>query len=301
VLHVTNGDVVARLVREAGLPGSIIPWQDVLHEGPVPARLSAEELRDVRARFLEERGWASYEVAYSLFAARDRAIASVGESEEIVLWFECDLFDQLQLVQVVDRLGGRRASIADLGVPRKLDFLKIYSRFERRERLEPAQRDVGRQAWRAFVSPDPGTLEELARLREQPLPHLGQALRRLLEEYPWTTDGLARSERNLLEAVRSGARTLEEALEAQAELEEAPFLGDSALAHRIERLCGAPAPLLARRGLGLALTPAGRAVLAGEADHVALNGIDRWIGGVHLRGREAAWRWDPERARLRAA
>jgi hypothetical protein len=24
---------------------------------------------------------------------------------------------------------------------------------------------------------------------------------------------------------------------------------------------------------------------------VNLNGIDRWIGGVHLRGRETSWRW----------
>jgi hypothetical protein len=25
---------------------------------------------------------------------------------------------------------------------------------------------------------------------------------------------------------------------------------------------------------------------------VALNAIDRWIGGVHLRGEDARWRWD---------
>jgi hypothetical protein len=33
-------------------------------------------------------------------------------------------------------------------------------------------------------------------------------------------------------------------------------------------------------------------VLAGGVDQVALNGIDRWIGGVHLRGRHVQWRWD---------
>ena len=42
----------------------------------------------------------------------------------------------------------------------------------------------------------------------------------------------------------------------------------------------------------MALTDAGPRVLAGDADHVALNGIDRWIGGVHLPGREVPWRWD---------
>jgi hypothetical protein len=40
------------------------------------------------------------------------------------------------------------------------------------------------------------------------------------------------------------------------------------------------------------LTAAGRRVLDGDEDHVALNGIDRWIGGVHLVGREVPWRWD---------
>ena len=36
----------------------------------------------------------------------------------------------------------------------------------------------------------------------------------------------------------------------------------------------------------------GARVLAGGVDQVALNGIDRWIGGVHLYGRQVPWRWD---------
>jgi hypothetical protein len=41
----------------------------------------------------------------------------------------------------------------------------------------------------------------------------------------------------------------------------------------------------------LKLTDVGRRVLAGRADHVTLNGVDRWIGGVHLRGHRVRWRW----------
>ena len=40
------------------------------------------------------------------------------------------------------------------------------------------------------------------------------------------------------------------------------------------------------------LTDAGARVLAGEGDQIALNGIDRWIGGVHLQGHHVPWRWD---------
>jgi hypothetical protein len=71
-----------------------------------------------------------------------------------------------------------------------------------------------------------------------------------------------------------------------------PFLGDTWAFDAIRGFARAPVPLLENgRGRPLRLTAAGRDVLAGAADHVALNGIDRWIGGVHLQGHEAAWRW----------
>ncbi len=48
----------------------------------------------------------------------------------------------------------------------------------------------------------------------------------------------------------------------------------------------------------LHLTDAGRAVLAGEADHLELNGIDLWRGGVRLHRDEYVWRWDEASQRL---
>jgi hypothetical protein len=40
------------------------------------------------------------------------------------------------------------------------------------------------------------------------------------------------------------------------------------------------------------LTDVGGQVLAAAADHVAVNCIDRWIGGMHLHGDHAEWRFD---------
>jgi hypothetical protein len=42
------------------------------------------------------------------------------------------------------------------------------------------------------------------------------------------------------------------------------------------------------------VTDAGRDVLSGRADLLWINGMDRWIGGVHLSGREVPWRWDAD-------
>lgn len=40
------------------------------------------------------------------------------------------------------------------------------------------------------------------------------------------------------------------------------------------------------------ISDAGLRVLEGRDDHIRVNRIDRWIGGVHLKGTEAAWRWN---------
>jgi len=50
----------------------------------------------------------------------------------------------------------------------------------------------------------------------------------------------------------------------------------------------------------VSITEAGLRVLRGREDYIKSNGIDRWLGGVHLCGAEAVWRWDREASRLTA-
>ena len=42
----------------------------------------------------------------------------------------------------------------------------------------------------------------------------------------------------------------------------------------------------------VSVTDTGRAVLAGHLDRIAVCGIDRWLGGVHLHSGGVLWRWD---------
>jgi hypothetical protein len=90
-------------------------------------------------------------------------------------------------------------------------------------------------------------------------------------------------------------------------MEERVFMGDLSFARAVRTLAAAGLPLveldppgehvpLARQAV--ALTALGRQVLAAHADHARLNGVDRWIGGVHLRGRNPAWRWDADRGAI---
>ncbi len=48
----------------------------------------------------------------------------------------------------------------------------------------------------------------------------------------------------------------------------------------------------------IALTDFGGKVLGDQADAITFNGIDRWIGGVHLEGQQCPWRWSEAEQKL---
>src|SRR5262245_41304414 len=54
MLHFTHRDSVGSGRHPSGLSGEALAWQDVLHDGPVTAGRSLDELRPLRARFLAD-------------------------------------------------------------------------------------------------------------------------------------------------------------------------------------------------------------------------------------------------------
>ena len=75
MLHVTNGDSAVNPIREATRSNDVLPWRDVLHEGPTPADLTLEKMSDVRSRFLADCGWAKYKDIRREMGGRDAALA----------------------------------------------------------------------------------------------------------------------------------------------------------------------------------------------------------------------------------
>jgi hypothetical protein len=319
VLHVTNGDSTVEIMRRAHVVGDIVPWRDVLHEGPVPA-LGPAELRPLRAQYLATIGplpraerssplrSGAAEIEATLRERDERLAAAVEAGERVVLWLEHDLYDQLQLLQILAGLPDRpvgvelicvgsfpgRPGFAGLG---ELDPDELASLWPLRAPVTNEHIRAARAAWDVFRDTDPRGLARAAATPDARLPFLAPALRRLLEELPGARDGLSRTERQLLAAVAAGARTREQAFVEAIANEEAPFLGDTIAFERLEELGGGPQPLVSSDG-GLALTGAGADVLAGRADRVALIGLDRRLGGLHLRAGDALWRWDGERSAL---
>ncbi len=309
-LHVTNGDSVAGSLGESGIEGTVLPWRDVLHEGPVSEDPSDDELRVVRARFIADQGWGEYDEVLADFEQRDYALDKCRDYDEVVLWFEHDLYDQLQLIQILDRLtqiGPASTSVTLICVDRfpgverftglgQLSPKELASLFPSRVFVTEATYETASAAWHAFRATDPTLIRTTLELYdESQLPFLLSAILRLLEEYPGRIDGLSRTERTALEELADGPRPFELLFERVNACENAPFLGDTTFRTVLDRIHHVPSPLIDVSKEEITITETGRSVLAGKADMVALNGVDRWLGGVHLVGRDVAWRWDTDR------
>jgi hypothetical protein len=307
LLHVANGHATTGLIELSGVPGRTMVWCDPLHDGPVPGDVPDEELLRVRAAFLASSDETVDDVVADL--RYWRSAIDQQDYDELVLWYEHDLFDQLNLIQILTHLGRTRPTrpVALVSVDSfpghpdfkgigELDPADVAALFKLRRPVDEAQIQLGARAWEAFRAADPRAIESLLHTDTSALPFLGRALRRHLEEYPSAANGLSRSEQRVMEQAIDGPVDLHVAWPGAVEGERWFYLTDTSFADRTQGLA-ATAPALLTLGAGeLALTDAGRDVLSGSADRLRLCGIDRWLGGVHLTGRGPAWRWNAEQA-----
>jgi hypothetical protein len=316
-LHIANGTATTAIIEAAAIPGTRSIWADVLYEGPVPAGLSDEELLDVRARFLAGPPDAPVDPVNDLRRWR-QVIADHESYDELVLWFEHDLFDQLNLIQVLSWIRAqlprdKRVSLICIGsFPGRPGFKglgelsprELASLFDLRRPVSETEYALAARAWHAFREPTPEAVDNLRRSDTSALPYLAPALQRFLEEYPSTRDGLSRSERRLLRLAEDRPIGVAAAFPRMHDGENAYYITDGSLAELVGVLSRTSPPLIgvvdgdgvSLRGT-VSLTDAGREVLTGRRDRVSC-GLDRWLGGVHLQSGTAIWRWDDARGRI---
>jgi hypothetical protein len=237
--------------------------------------------------------------------------------ETVELWFEHDLYDQLQLVQVLAFFASE-ARTDGLILLQADDFLGAQSsetilKFAARARpVASNDLDLGKSVWSELAEPTPVMIaDRVARNAVSSLPFLVPALRRFLEELPSPQNGLSRTEQTILDLIAGGVSDPKKMFATAIRGEEAAFMGDWSFFRLVEDLADAEVPLIAglkltsgpdgdaRRPIDatLALTTAGQAVREGREDHVSLSGLDRWWAGTRLIGR-SVWRFDRNRQRL---
>jgi hypothetical protein len=324
MLHVHNGDSSANILKRSGLPGEHLVWREALIAGPTPLGLSQDDWYTCRANHLAD--------AYALDVAdckeglieQEEALQKFSDHEEVILWFEHDLFCQTLLIYLLDwfaqaTLGHVKLRLICInefpGVSnfRGLGTLspeQMASLFETRHEVTSAEMKLGVKAWEAYCSPNPQAIEDLLAGDTSALPFLKHALQRHLVRFPSARNGLGRIENKALDLVSAGYSKFVSLFTEFGHAEPIYGLGDSQFWNDLKRLSEAKQPLLALErddvtpaahefaNSNFRMTEAGEAVRSDKNDFVKLNGIDFWLGGVHLSDKGDVWRWHEQDEKL---
>lgn len=197
ILHIHAGDCAAGFARELDLEGEVLGWRDSAAVGPC----SRERGRHI---FLRMAFWqtdlADIQRAEELPSDRER-----------VLWFGPDPWEQLQLVELLAYMSDGPCSIVPLSrAVTDLTPSELHAAFAARRSAE-SLRFFAAALWFDFCDNDPAGIA--LRLRraanDQRLPHLGAAIRRVLQDR-----NEHRTEREVEALVRSGVHDLPDLLEA---------------------------------------------------------------------------------------
>ncbi len=308
MIHFHNGDIVASLARRAGIPGWHVPFRESMVGGRVPGAMARPEWVEVRAAFLAEAHGQNLLRLRNDLLEQETLIDAAGDDEEIVLWFEHDLYCTVHLLYLLVRLKKCRVSLVwcpkALALQPPEDLFQLY---HSRGEVSLAMSLAATEAWNAYTAEDPTALNPLLVAEQLEFPFLRQAMQLHASRFPSIRNGLGEVERRAMEGMESSAADFV-TLFGRLDAHPPRFgFGDSEFLRHLHHLAGGAVPMITMIGdspekLLFAVTPAGRNVLDGTDDFMMLNGAGEgfWLGGAHLT-RERMWRWDGDRQQIVAS
>lgn len=293
MIHIHNGDAVAALARRSNIPGEHLAYREALIVGPV---IPGDDWIETRAQALAAmNGDDLLRIRTSLLEQEQALTAAVSE-EEIVLWFEHDLFCLVHLVHMLERF--RDAHVTLVWCPQPLDNndeLELHLLFDSRAAVTPSMLAIAGEVWRAYTSSDPRELNRFLGRDAGEFPFLRDGLTLHASRFPSTKNGLGAIEQHALELMAGGATDFATLFDTiNARVPRFGF-GDSEIFRLLRGLASRAVPLITLTGEApkayFTITPAGENVLRGEVDDVKINDPDVWFGGAHLT-KETMFRWN---------
>ena len=307
MIHFHNGDIVTDAARHAGIPGRHVAYREMLVAGPVRPNLGLQEWVEERARFLSEDHGENLLRMRNDLLEQEQALDRAREEEEVVLWFEHDLFCLTNLLYLLSRFSKcRRLSLVWSAKPLGTkEPEEIVNHYHSRYPVAPAMMNAGAMAWRAYTSEEATDLNKLLDADFVDFPFLRDGFVLHASRFPSTRNGLGEVEQRALAGIDAGATDFASLF---ARFDQSPPLfgiGDGEFLRHLRRLASCAVPMITiteaegetpPKAL-FALTPAGKNVLEGKVDFIELNNAGFWLGGAHLT-RARLWRWDANARRI---
>ncbi len=225
LLHITNGDAFTLRLKNLKFNGEIITWREMLCEGKTETSVGSEAFWKTRFEFLHK----NYNVSKSWFVEKTlkeyRSLCNHKQQDEIVLWFEYDLFCQINMLAVISWLKTYRRHVQislvcsgyeddserlyGLG---ELSDERIRELFKSRVSLSQNDIEYADYVWQLYCSDNPIRLENLADFDMYQFTYLEEALKTHLRRFPAIKNGLNELENRVLKIAAENKSASKKAL-----------------------------------------------------------------------------------------
>ncbi|TPW17633.1 MAG: hypothetical protein FD130_589, partial [Halothiobacillaceae bacterium] len=217
-LHIRCGSDIREALQQCGFSGDFLEISNPFPQGRVPPFDPLDPFVRIRSDFIVQSYGADIPPEYAdritmapdeIRAVEQRLRSLPQGYERIVLWFEHDPFDQLCLAYLLAHLVNSHLGNSTLELM-QIDRFPGVNKFigigylcqhaenlillwQQRVAIPPAMMAFGARCWHGFTADNPTALWQLSQ-EPSPLPLMQQAMRRMLQELPWTSNGLSLTE-----------------------------------------------------------------------------------------------------------
>ncbi|WP_299247670.1 DUF1835 domain-containing protein [uncultured Lacinutrix sp.] len=211
-LHVTNGGSLTDFLKKENYEGELVTWHEMLCEGPTEKEINTESFFKVRKAFLES----VYEIEYDTVKIKTEIdkLDAVNDYEEVVLWFEYDLFCHINLIAVISLLkqkqvrvpiylvcSGRVENEKGLKGLAELTAKQLKEHYQNKVELTIDDIALAQKAWRIYCENDHNLLKPLI-TRPSNFKYLSNCLKAHLKRFPDTRSGLSTLEYHILTLIK---------------------------------------------------------------------------------------------------
>ena len=221
ILHITNGDFTTNYLKKLKFSGDFITWREMLCEGKTTTDVGSETFWKNRFNFFKT----SYNVSKQKFidytVKEYRSLCNKKNQKEIVLWFEHDLFCQINMIAVISWLKryrkGYNISLVCSGKVRnskkmfaltELNQKQIKNHYKNRVELTQDDIEYADYIWQLYCSDSPLRLETVYKFNPtSPFQYLISAIEAHLKRFPSIENGLNSVENNILKTAHNQKST----------------------------------------------------------------------------------------------
>jgi len=288
-LHIANGNILAQNILDLEIKGDIVIWREMLCEGPTTYQLGNPEFIKLRTNFLKKYYQIAPEEYQDKFLNELRKLDHIKNVDEIILWFEFDLYSHINMIAAISQLLENKIDLPVYLVCSKklkgekefqplsqLSLKHLKNHFDQKIHLDQDDLEMANLIWQYYNEENPLKLKALIKQKTN-FEYLSSCIRTHIERFPKSNTGLNILETNILRLIKeNNIKSLNQLLGYSLQYQGYFGYGE----RQIQRLLDKLKLFYTLKNDKVVLTPKGEEALAGSRNFYQELKNDDYFGGV---------------------